>query len=142
MVGWLCSKHIIFETGMMAGLEQNQIAGLASGILLYGKRRRRRLENTMFFCVLLCSLPCMELLLLLAAAATTPPYATTTATPHRDSHRKHLVIHPVHIGFGAAVAVPRALSTVSVPVVSHHDIALTHGWVGAVECGETEVGLG
>jgi hypothetical protein len=54
---------------MMAGLEQNQIAGLASGILLYGKRIRRRLENTMFFCVLLCSLPCMELLLLLAAAA-------------------------------------------------------------------------
>ena len=35
----------------------------------------------MFFCVLLCSLPCMELLLLLAAAATTPPYAATTATP-------------------------------------------------------------
>ena len=34
----------------------------------------------MFFCVLLCSLPCMELLLLLAAAAT-PPYAATTATP-------------------------------------------------------------
>ena len=30
----------------------------------------------MFFCVLLCSLPCMELLLLLAAAAAaTPPYA-------------------------------------------------------------------
>ena len=37
----------------------------------------------MFFCVLLCSLPCMELLLLLAAAAAaaTPPYAATTATP-------------------------------------------------------------
>ena len=34
----------------------------------------------MFFCVLLCSLPCMELLLLLAAAAA-PPYAATTATP-------------------------------------------------------------
>ena len=49
---------------MMAGLEQNQIAGLASGILLYGKRRRR-LENTMFFCA---GLPCMELLLLAAAA--------------------------------------------------------------------------
>ena len=38
----------------------------------------------MFFCVLLCSLPCMELLLLLlaaTAAAATPPYAATTATP-------------------------------------------------------------
>ena len=36
----------------------------------------------MFFCVLLCSLPCMELLLLrAAAAAATPPYAATTATP-------------------------------------------------------------
>ena len=35
----------------------------------------------MFFCVLLCSLPCMELLLLLLAAAATPPYAATTATP-------------------------------------------------------------
>ena len=34
----------------------------------------------MFFCVLLCSLPCMELLLLLAAAATPPRYAATTAT--------------------------------------------------------------
>ena len=35
----------------------------------------------MFFCVLLCSLPCMELLLLLAAAAaaTPPRYAAAAA---------------------------------------------------------------
>ena len=37
----------------------------------------------MFFCVLLCSLPCMELLLLLAAAAaaTPPRYAATATAP-------------------------------------------------------------